>query len=131
MVIGQANYGDVWQGVDLVVEFNPERCQGCKKCRVMGACPMKAVRFDDHGTSALRDEALCFHCGLCVSECPNGAFQCHMGAIRMKTASGKIRSIPVVLRQSDKLRALVLAEDLKRKILDGSFRMSLPVESIS
>ena len=131
MVIGQANYGDVWQGVDLAVEFNPERCQGCKQCRVEKACPMKAVRFDDRGISALRDEALCFHCGLCVSECPNGAFQCRMGAIRLKTVSGKIRSIPVVLRQSDKLRALVLAEDLKRRILDGSFRMALPIERIS
>jgi putative methanogenesis marker 16 metalloprotein len=130
-VIGQANYGDVWQGVDLAVEFDPERCQGCKQCRVEKACPMKAVRFDSQGASAIRDELLCFHCGLCVSECPNGAFQCRMGAIRLKTVSGKIRSIPVVLRQSDKLRALVLAEDLKRRILDGSFRMSLPVESIS
>jgi NAD-dependent dihydropyrimidine dehydrogenase PreA subunit len=131
MVIGEACYGDVWQGVDLEVEFDPEKCNGCKQCRVMGACPMKAVRFDDRGTSVLRDEALCFHCGLCVSECPNGAFQCRMGAIRLKTASGKIRTIPVVLRQSDKLRALRFAEDLKRRILDGSFRMALPIERIS
>ena len=92
---------------------------------------MKAVRFDDRGTRALRDESMCFHCGLCVSECPNGAFRCRMGAIRMETASGKIRTVPVVLRQSDKLRALRLAEELKRRILEGSFRMAEPVERIS
>jgi len=40
------------------------------------------------------------------------------------------RAIPVVLRQSDRLRALRLAEDLKRRILDGSFRMAPPVERI-
>ena len=130
-VIGQANYGDVWQEVDLRVEFDPERCRGCTRCQVEMACPMKAVRFDDRGTSALRDESLCFHCGLCVSECPNGAFRCRMGAIRMESASGKIRTVPVVLRQSDKLRALRLAEELKRRILEGSFRMAPPVERIS
>ena len=49
MAIGEASYGDVWQGVDLAVEFDPERCQGCKQCRVMKACPMKAVSFDFEG----------------------------------------------------------------------------------
>jgi len=39
-------------------------------------------------------------------------------------------SIPVVLRQSDRFRALALARDLKRKILDGSFKISQPVEKI-
>jgi dissimilatory sulfite reductase (desulfoviridin) alpha/beta subunit len=131
MVIGEACYGDVWQGVDLEVEFDAERCQGCRQCLVMKACPMKAVRFDSLGARALRDELLCFHCGLCVSGCPKGAFQCRMGAIRMKTASGKIRTIPVVLRQSDKMRALRMAEDLKRRIMDGSFRMTESVERIS
>lgn len=130
-VIGQASYGDVWTGVDLEVEFDPERCRGCTRCRVEEACPMKAVRFEHEGSRALRDELVCFHCGLCVSECPNGAFHCRMGAIRMESASGKVRTVPVVLRQSDKLRALRLAEELKRRILEGSFRMSQPVEPIS
>ena len=130
-VIGQANYGDVWQGVDLRVEFDPERCLGCTRCHVEMACPMKAVHFEHESSRALRDGSMCFHCGLCVSECPNGAFRCRMGAIRMESASGKIRTVPVVLRQSDKLRALRLADELKRRILDGSFRMAQPVEPIS
>ena len=36
-------------------------------------------------------------------------------------------SIPVVLRQSDRLRAAKLAEELKKRILDGTFSMSEPV----
>ena len=39
MVIGQANYGDVWQDVDLAVEFDPERCRGCTRCRVERPAP--------------------------------------------------------------------------------------------
>ena len=81
MVIGEACYGDVWQGVDLGVEFDPEKCQGCKQCRVMEACPMKAVRIDSQGASALRDESLCFHCGLCVQRmskrCLSMPYGCH------------------------------------------------------
>jgi len=65
-----------------------------------------------------------------VTECPNGAFRCRLGSLRMRSSSGTVRTVPVVLRQSDKLRALRLAEELKRGILDGSFRMSQPVEWI-
>jgi putative methanogenesis marker 16 metalloprotein len=127
--IGEADYGDVWQGVDLEVEFDPKACQGCTRCLVESACPMNAVH--KHDQTAKRDEKLCFHCGLCVSQCPSKAFQCYLGSIRLKTAKGYTNKIPVVLRQSDKLRALFQAEELKRKILEGSFKMVQPVERIS
>ena len=118
-VIGQANYGDVWgEDVDLEVEFDPEWCRGCKKCLVEMACPMRAVRYDQEARVATRDGSLCFHCGLCVTECPNSAFRCRLGALQMKTSSGSVRSVPVVLRQSDRLRAGKLSEELKNRILD-------------
>lgn len=121
--IGQSNYGDVWEDVDICVEFDPERCKGCASCLVEQICPMNAVHFD--GAHARRDEASCFHCGLCVAECPSGAFRCNLGSIRMNDIA-----IPVVLRQSDRFRALRLAEDLKCRITDGSFKINQPVEHI-
>jgi putative methanogenesis marker 16 metalloprotein len=127
--IGQADYGDVWQGVDLEVKFDSKKCLGCARCLVESACPMNAVHM--HGQTANRDEMLCFHCGLCVSLCPSRAFQCILGSIRLKTAKGYTKNIPVVLRQSDKFRALIHAEELKRKILEGSFKMVQSVERIS
>jgi putative methanogenesis marker 16 metalloprotein len=130
-VIGQANYGDVWgEDVDLEVEFDPEWCRGCRRCLVEMACPMRAVRYDQEARVATRDGSLCFHCGLCVTECPNSAFRCRLGALQMKTSSGSVRSVPVVLRQSDRLRAGKLSEELKNRILDGSFRMAPPIERI-
>lgn len=122
--IGMADYGQVWEGVDLEVEFDPQKCRGCTRCLVERACPLQAVRFD--GACASHDEQRCFHCGLCVTECPSGAFRCNLGSIRLGAAT-----VPVVLRQSDRLRALQQAEDLKRKILDGSFRIVSPVERIT
>jgi putative methanogenesis marker 16 metalloprotein len=126
--IGQADYGDVWTDVNLEVEFEPQNCSVCTLCLVEKACPMRAVKSD--AGSVLRNETLCFHCGQCVSVCPSGVFRCRLGAIRLKTAAGGVKSIPVVLRQSDRLRAMRLAEDLKSRILNGSFRMAEPVEPI-
>jgi len=120
--IGLADYGDVWEDVDLDVEFDSEMCKGCKRCRVEQICPMKAVSWSGH---AIRDEAKCFHCGLCVSECPSGAFKCNLGQINV---CGK--TVPVVLRQSDRLRALMLAEELKLRVKEGSFKIAQPVERI-
>jgi putative methanogenesis marker 16 metalloprotein len=125
--IGQADYGDVWTDVDMEVEFEPQKCTGCKSCLVEEACPMRAVKSE--GGRVCRDEALCFHCGMCVSICPGWAFRGRLGAIRLKTA-GDLRSVPVVLRQSDRLRALRMAEELKRRIMDSSFQITLPVERI-
>jgi putative methanogenesis marker 16 metalloprotein len=130
--IGQADYGDVWEGVDLCVEFDPKSCSGCTRCLVERTCPMKAVSvsFDGHGhcAHASRDENECFHCGLCVTQCPSGAFKCRLGSIHLDNAN---ITIPVVLRQSDRYRAQRLSADLKARILDGSFRISQPVERIA
>ena len=122
--IGQADYGDVWEGVDICVEFDSQDCLGCTCCQVEQTCPMEAVSFD--GTRAKLDSQRCFHCGLCVSLCPSEAFKCNLGSICLRDMN-----IPVVLRQSDRLRALQLAEDLKDRIIDGSFKMSPMVERIN
>jgi putative methanogenesis marker 16 metalloprotein len=122
--VGQADYGQVWDGVDLCVEFDPGCCAGCARCLVEQSCPMEAVIFD--GTAVKRDEVRCFHCGLCVSACPSGAFRSSLGSIHLDNIT-----VPVVLRQSDRFRALRLAEDLKRRITDGSFRMGPAVERVT
>ena len=89
---------------------------------------MKAVSREEDRVR--RDGALCFHCGLCATICPSAAFSCRLGAIQLKIAMGNVKTIPVVLRQSDRLRAIRLAEDLKRRIMEGSFKMTEPVERI-
>jgi len=127
--LGQANYGEVWNGVDLAVEFDSQRCRECARCLVEKSCPMRAVSFD--GLKARRDDTLCFHCGLCVSQCPSRAFSCNLGSIRLSRPGGDTRVIPVVLRQSDRLRALKAAKDLRDGIREGSFRISEPVQRIS
>jgi putative methanogenesis marker 16 metalloprotein len=115
--IGQACYGDVWPGDDFEVKFDQEKCRGCSRCRVEEICPMRAVGFD--GLKAEVDERICFNCGACTSQCPGGAFFANMGSIQV----GQSR-VPVVLRQSDRHRAMRIAEDLRDRIIEGSFEMS-------
>lgn len=126
--IGEADYGDVWTDVDLEVAFEPENCSGCAPCRAAEECPMRAIESD--AGRILRSEALCFHCGICATVCPSGVFSCRLGAIRLKSAAGVARTVPVVLRQSDRLRAIRMAEELKERIRNGSFRMNETIERI-
>ncbi|HWQ21006.1 MAG TPA: methanogenesis marker 16 metalloprotein [Methanotrichaceae archaeon] len=122
--ISQSNYGQVWQNSDPEVVFSQEKCAGCVRCRVIEACPMGAVSYQ--GSSVRRDEKLCFHCGLCTTVCEGRAFQGSLGSICMDDG----QKVPVVLRQSDRHRALRLAEELRDRIAGGSFKMTQMVERI-
>ena len=44
--------------------FDEDECNGCKKCSVVTACPMKACKVED-GVLEI-DEEICNHCGRCV-----------------------------------------------------------------
>ena len=107
----------------LEITFDPERCAGCKKCTVEPVCPMRAVTLQEGNLK--RDKSRCFNCGLCITQCSSGAFSGNLGSINFGC-----QKVPIVLRQSDKARALKLAESLKKRILDGSFKMTQMVEKI-
>jgi putative methanogenesis marker 16 metalloprotein len=124
----EISYGDVWDNVDLNVKYEPEKCINCKDCLVVEACPMGAVSRGE--TGAVHNPEFCFNCGLCVSRCRGKAFSANLGSVRCATG-GCLRDIKVTLRQSDRARAIVAAEELKGKILTGRFRLNEPVDKIS
>jgi uncharacterized protein (DUF39 family) len=121
-------YGDVWDNADLNIKYEPEKCINCKICSVLEACPMGAVSKEESGT--IHKQEYCFNCGLCVSRCKGKAFVANLGSVKC-TAGGCLRDIKITLRQSDRSRALRAAEELKKKILTGTFRLAEPVEKIS
>ncbi|HOA69765.1 MAG TPA: methanogenesis marker 16 metalloprotein [Methanosarcina thermophila] len=124
----EITYGDVWDNADLNIKYDPEKCINCMDCLVIEACPMGAVRRGE--TGAVHQPELCFNCGLCISRCRGEAFSANLGSVRC-AVGGCFRDIKVTLRQSDRARAIIAAEELKEKILTGRFRLTEPVEKIS
>jgi putative methanogenesis marker 16 metalloprotein len=122
--IGKATYGDVWEDVDLSVSFSPEACKRCTQCIPESICPTGAIGFRDWKPTL--DRKRCFNCGLCSSACVGEVFRAHLGSLRFGG-----REVPIVVRQSDRLRAERLALELKRRILDGSFKMTEMAERIA
>ena len=122
--IARASYGDVWEDADLEVSFSPEACKRCTQCVPESICPTGAIGFRDWRPTLDRER--CFNCGLCSATCVGEVFSAHLGSLRFGE-----REVPIVVRQSDRLRAERLAGELKRRILDGSFKMTEMVERIS
>lgn len=111
LMVGEATYADVWQNVDLRVKFNREKCIECTiPCPVELLCPVGA--YIAAGKKWLADK--CFGCGACVSLCSCGAFSAKMGKIKLGD-----REYPITFRQSDRKRAIELAEIFKQKLLSG------------
>ena len=121
--IARTTYEDVWGSTDLETEFDPGKCASCRKCTVEPVCPMRAITVI--GDQVERDKGKCFNCGLCVSQCSGGAFRGNLGSINF--AGGRI---PIQLRQSDRARAIQLAEKLKMQILNGSFKITEMVDHL-
>jgi putative methanogenesis marker 16 metalloprotein len=124
----EITYGDVWDNADLNIKYEPRKCINCRDCCVLEACPMGAVSKGENG--AVHRPELCFNCGLCTSRCKGGAFSANLGSVKCTTGDC-LRYIKVTLRQSDRARALKAAEELKEKVLTGTFRLKEPVEKIS
>ena len=122
--LGRATYADVWEGVDLEVSFDPGACKRCTACRPEAICPTGAIAFRNFLPTL--DRRRCFNCGLCATSCSGDVFRARLGSLRFAG-----REVPIVVRQSDRLRAEMLAEELKGRILDGSFRMTEMAERIS
>ena len=119
-----SDYARVWQGTDLTVKFSSEKCKtnikNCKKnnlminnqCPVERICPVHAFKT----IGSVLNRKLCFNCGACVRVCTVGCFKMNLGTVKING-----RRVPITLRQSDKARAIKLAKQLKKKILNGSF----------
>ncbi|HJH31271.1 MAG TPA: methanogenesis marker 16 metalloprotein [Methanosarcinaceae archaeon] len=126
--ICDTTYGDVWDGADVTVAYQSGECMKCDVCEVEQACPMGAVTYRNNVT-AVHDAKLCFNCGLCTTNCAGNAFSANLGTLHYN--DGEIeKDIPVVIRQSDRARAVKAAGELKKMIISGDFEITEPVGHI-
>jgi putative methanogenesis marker 16 metalloprotein len=115
----ESNYGEVWRNSDFEIYFDATRCQRHEICEVERYCPTNAF-------SKLEglDQNRCFNCGTCVYLCPEHAFIGNLGSIKTNG------DVPITLRQSDRMRANILCDKLKKMILRKQFLLAEPVENL-
>lgn len=51
----------------MIPNFDPDSCNGCRKCTVEAACPMSAAKVEDNVLNI--DPQLCNNCGRCIGKC--------------------------------------------------------------
>ncbi|MFX0057653.1 MAG: methanogenesis marker 16 metalloprotein [Candidatus Hodarchaeota archaeon] len=116
--VGETTYGDVWDN-NFLMKFDSEACKNCEKCKVLDYCPTNAFIVKDGLVSAI-DRSRCFNCGNCIKLCPD-AFKLNLKSVKFEG-----QEVPIVLRQSDRYGAIMLAEELKSQILKGEFPLRNP-----
>ena len=126
--IGQTTYGAVWTGHDERITDDKKPCIKCKVCAATGVCPTMAIKRDEIGPSI--DRTRCVSCGACVIACEQGCFKGKLGEVRA-SIGGHEYTMPIVCRNSNREGAIRTMDDLKRRILDGSFIMREKVANIN
>lgn len=112
--LDNTNYARMWAGHDLRPRYKRELCSGCDDCTVERICPTNA--FADKKINL----AYCFGCGMCSHYCRNDAFDMNAGSVDLHINDEDV-TVPVILRQSDRLRANKLSLKLKQMIEKREF----------
>ncbi|MBI5968692.1 MAG: methanogenesis marker 16 metalloprotein [Deltaproteobacteria bacterium] len=120
-------YSDAWSPIGqpsgLEMEFDPDRCICCSfSCVAEYYCPMEAISWRKKEI----DQKKCFGCGACTMNCLGGAFKEkgreYRGSLGVIQAQGF--DLPVVFRQSDRRRSLLLEAYLKELMERGQFLLT-------
>jgi putative methanogenesis marker 16 metalloprotein len=118
--LGELRYSAIWRDARLKVAFDPQRCIRCAfQCPAEYYCPMGAIDWQ----AKTIDQDLCVACGACTANCLGGAFMGEGDAPRgcLGTVDLFDRQVPVIFRQSNRLRSERLAEQLKTLLEAGKF----------
>lgn len=114
--LDNTNYHNMWAGHDLRPQYDRNRCSNCDKCTVEGICPTNAF---EKGNLNI---AHCYGCGMCANYCPNGAFDMNTGGVDLNI-NGIDVNVPIICRQSDRLRGNKLSLKLKKMIENKEFEL--------
>lgn len=106
------DYGSVWEPDDVGITAEMSECLGCGRCAAEEWCPTGA------DPSKGIDYTLCVSCGMCVSTCIGQIFSASLGSVDLNG-----ERVPVVVRQSSRLKAERLCELLKMDVEAGKWSL--------
>ena len=114
--VGVTNYKEMWEGYDLRPQYDHSKCSNCDSCTIERICPTNAF------ANKKRNPALCFGCGICAHYCTNDAFNMNTGDVDLEINNKNV-NVPIVCRQSDRLRGNRLSNKLKKLIETQEFTL--------
>ncbi|WP_407391742.1 methanogenesis marker 16 metalloprotein [Methanobrevibacter sp.] len=114
--LDETNYAELWGDYDLRPKYDSSKCSKCEICLVEEICPTNAFSHERLNL------AYCFGCGMCANYCRHDAFEMNTGNVDL-TINGKDVNIPIICRQSDRLRANKLSLKLKKMIENKEFKL--------
>ena len=114
--LAETNYYELWGTYDLRPQYDRAKCSVCDSCEVENVCPTNAF------SNQRLDLSRCFGCGMCANFCSNDAFDMNTGSVDLKINEKDV-NIPIICRQSDRLRANKLSLKLKKMIKSGEFKL--------
>lgn len=112
--LGETDYREMWEGYDLRPQYDSSKCRTCDKCSVEEVCPTNAFK------NLRLNIAQCFGCGMCANFCKHDAFNMNTGDVDLEI-NGENVNIPIICRQSDRLRGNKLSLQLKKQIENQEF----------
>lgn len=114
--LDNTNYQEMWDGYDLRPQYDRNKCSSCDKCVVEEICPTYAFKKGNLNI------AHCYGCGMCANFCRHEAFNMNTGDVDLQI-NGENVNIPIICRQSDRLRGNKLSLKLKKMIENKEFEL--------
>ena len=112
----ETNYHELWKEYDLRPKYDKNKCQTCEKCNIEEICPTNAFK------NKQLDITKCFGCGMCANFCKHESFEMNTGDVDLEINGNNV-TIPIICRQSDRLRANKLSLKLKKLIENNEFKL--------
>ena len=112
----ETDYYHLWKDYDLRPKYDGDACSVCDECEAEKVCPTNAF------SNKRLDLSRCFGCGMCASFCSHNAFDMDTGSVDLEIGEKNV-NIPIICRQSDRLRANKLSLKLKKMIKSGEFKL--------
>ena len=112
----ETNYEKMWADYDLRPRCIDRQCSDCDNCIVEEFCPTNAFKNKQFNISK------CFGCGMCANFCKNNAFDMNTGNVDLEINGSQV-NIPIICRQSDRLRGNKLSLKLKQLIKNKEFKL--------
>lgn len=97
----------------MSVIFNYKICDLEPECGGIGACPKKAIFFNEKTQRPEVDNKKCTSCGICVKSCP-------VGAIMMGKTEEEVKKIKETIRKNTMTQEELFIERYGAKTIDSS-----------